>query len=124
MAYRLLADTTVVVHIAFVLFVVLGGVLVARWPRLVWLHVPALAWGVWVVFARRVCPLTPLENWFRGQGGGTIYAESFIDHYLLPMLYPAFPRDIRYGLGALVLVLNAFVYLMVFRRRGSYPRNY
>ena len=119
MAFRILADATVVFHIAFVLFVVLGGAVVARWPRVAWLHVPALAWGVWVVFARRVCPLTPFENWLRRQGGGPIYTEDFIDHYLLPLLYPGFSREIQYGLGALVLAINAFVYLIVFRRRTA-----
>src|SRR5215510_5422062 len=114
MAFRILADATVVFHIGFVLFVVLGGALVARWPRFAWLHVPAVAWGVYVVFARRVCPLTPLENWLRGQGGGPVYTESFIDHYLLPLLYPSFSRGTQYELGALVLVINVLVYLIVF----------
>jgi len=121
MAFRILADATVIVHIAFVLFVVLGGALVARSPRVAWLHVPAVAWGVWVVFAGRVCPLTPLENWLRQQGGGPIYTGSFIDHYLLPLLYPSFSREIQYGLGALVLVINALVYFLVFRRRALPP---
>jgi hypothetical protein len=120
MALRVLADATVIFHIAFVLFVVLGSALVARWPRIAWLHVPALAWGVWVVFAGRVCPLTPLENWLRRQGGGPIYTESFIDHYLLPLLYPSFSRETQYELSALVLVINALMYLIVFRRRGPH----
>ena len=119
MAFRILADAIVLVHIAFVLFVVLGGALVARSPRVAWLHVPAVAWGVWVVLARRVCPLTPLENWFRRHGGGPIYTESFIDHYLLPLLYPSFSRETQYTLAALVLVINALLYVTVFRRRGA-----
>ena len=122
MTFRVLADATVIFHIAFVLFVVLGGALVARWPRVAWLHLPAITWGVWVVFARRVCPLTPLENWFRRQCGGPIYTESFIDHYLVPVLYPSFSREIQYGLGALVLVTNALIYLIVFRRRSPWRR--
>jgi hypothetical protein len=121
MVFRILADAIVIFHIAFVLFVVLGGALVARSPRVAWLHVPAVAWGVWVVFARRVCPLTPLENWLRWQGGGPIYTDSFVDHYLLPLLYPSFSREIQYGLGALVLVINTLMYLIVVRRRGPYP---
>jgi hypothetical protein len=117
MAFRIFADAIVIFHIAFVLFVVLGGALVVRWHRVAWLHVPAVAWGVWVVFARRVCPLTPLENWLRRQGGGPVYTESFIDHYVLPVLYPSFSRETQYGLGALVLVINALMYVLVFRRR-------
>ena len=116
MAFRILADATVVFHIAFVLFVVLGGALVVRRPRLAWLHIPAVAWGVWVVFARRVCPLTPLENWFRRQAGGQTYTESFIDHYLVPLLYPGFSRETQYVLSGLVLAVNMLAYLIVFRR--------
>jgi Protein of Unknown function (DUF2784) len=119
MAFRILADATVVFHIAFVLFVVLGGALVVRWPRMAWLHVPAVAWGVWVVFARRVCPLTPLENWFRRHAGGPTYTETFIDHYLVPLLYPSLSREIQYVLSALVLVINTLVYVIVVRRRAG-----
>jgi len=119
MVFRILADATVVFHIAFVLFVVLGGALVVRWRRIAYLHIPAVAWGVWVVFARRVCPLTPLENWLRRQGGGPTYTETFIDHYLVPLLYPSLSRDIQYELSGLVLVLNTLLYLMAFRRRAS-----
>jgi hypothetical protein len=119
MTFRILADATVVFHIAFVLFVVLGGALVVRWPRIAWLHIPATAWGVWVVFARRVCPLTPLENWFRRQAGGPTYTEDFIDHYLVPLLYPRFPRETQYVLSALVLAINMLAYLIVFRRRAG-----
>ena len=119
MAFRILADATVVFHIAFVLFVVLGGALVVRWPRVAWLHIPAVAWGVWVVFARRVCPLTPLENWFRRQVGGPTYTESFIDHYLIPLLYPGFSRETQYVLSGLVLAINMLAYVIVFRRRAG-----
>ena len=119
MIFRVLADATVVVHITFVLFVVLGCGLVVRWPRVAYLHIPAMAWGMWVVFARRVCPLTPLENWLRRQGNGPTYTETFIDHYLVPLLYPSLSREIQYGLSGLVLVINTLVYLIAFRRRAS-----
>ena len=82
MAFRLLADATVVAHLAFVLFVVAGGLLVLRWPRVAWAHVPAVAWGAWVEFAGWICPLTPLENWLRARGGQTAYTASFIDQYV------------------------------------------
>ena len=90
MIFRLFADVTVLLHLAFVLFVVLGGLLAARWPSVAWVHLPAAAWGAWVELAGWVCPLTPLENWLRTQGGGTAYTSSFIEHYVMPLLYPAF----------------------------------
>jgi Protein of Unknown function (DUF2784) len=118
MGLRILADTTVVLHLAFVLFVVLGGLLVARWPRAAWVHVPAAAWGAWVEFAGWVCPLTPLENWLRARGGHAAYPSSFIEHYVLPILYPAsLSRELRWVLGGIVLVVNAAVYLLLLRRR-------
>ena len=103
-----------VLHLAFVLFVVLGGVLVARWPRVAWVHLPAAGWGAWVEFAGWVCPLTPLENWLRRQGGGPSYTATFIEHYLVPVLYPSsLSRELQWGLGGVVLVVNAVVYLLV-----------
>src|SRR5512134_2323086 len=119
MAFRLLADATVVLHVAFVLFVVAGGLLVLRWPRVAWAHVPAAVWGAWIEFAGWVCPLTPLENWLRRRGGGEAYSASFVEHYLLPVLYPAsLSREIQWGLGGLVLLVNAVIYVVVFRRRS------
>ena len=118
MAFRLLADATVVLHLAFVVFVVLGGVLVARWHSVAWVHLPAVAWGAWVELAGWVCPLTPIENWLREQGGRAAYTSSFIEHYLVPFLYPAsLSRELQWVLGGLVLLVNAVVYLAVFRRR-------
>jgi hypothetical protein len=120
--YRLFADATVVLHLGFVLFVVLGGVLVLRWPRLAWVHLPAAAWGAWIEFAGWTCPLTPLENWLRRQGGDEAYAGSFVDQYLMPVLYPAaLSREMQWALGALVLAVNGVVYLMAFRRRAASP---
>jgi len=117
MAFRILADATVAVHVAFVLFVILGGLIVARWRRVAWVHIPAAAWAAWVEFASWVCPLTPLENWLREQGGGTAYTSGFIEHYLLPILYPeSLSRELQWVLGAMVLLINAVVYIVVFRR--------
>ena len=117
MAFRALADATVVLHLGFVLFVVLGGLIVARWRRVAWVHLPAAAWAAWVEFADWVCPLTPLENWLREQGGGTAYSSSFIEHYLLPILYPeSLSRELQWVLGGAVLVINAVVYIVVFQR--------
>ena len=119
MAFRILADATVLFHLTFVLFVVLGGLLVARWPPVAWVHLPAAAWGAWVEFAGRVCPLTPLENWLRTQGGSPVYTSSFIEHYLMPLLYPSSrSRELQYALGALVLLVNAVIYAVVLRSRA------
>jgi Protein of Unknown function (DUF2784) len=119
MIFRLFADVTVLVHLAFVLFVVLGGLLAARWPSVAWVHLPAAAWGAWVELAGWVCPLTPLENWLRTQGGGTAYASSFVEHYLMPLLYPAvLTRETQYTLGVLVLLVNAVIYVALLRGRA------
>ena len=117
MPLRALADATVVLHLGFVLFVVLGGLIVARWRRVAWVHVPAACWGAWIEFADWVCPLTPLENWLREQGAGTAYSSSFIEHYLLSVLYPeSLSRELQWVLGGAVLVINAVVYVIVLRR--------
>jgi len=117
MGFRALADATVVLHLGFVLFVVLGGLIVATWRRAAWVHLPAAAWAAWVEFAGWICPLTPLENWLREQGGGTAYTSGFIEHYLLPVLYPAsLSRELQCALGGLVLLINAVVYIVVFQR--------
>jgi hypothetical protein len=117
--FRLLADATVVVHLGFVVFVVLGGLLVTRWPRAAWLHVPAAAWGAWVELVGWICPLTPLENWLRQRGGGPVYRAGFVEHYLLPLLYPdSLSRELQYALGGAVLAVNAVVYAIVLRRRA------
>ena len=120
MAFRILAGATVVLHLAFVLFVVLGGILAVRWPRVAWVHVPAAAWGAWVEFVGWVCPLTPIENWLRGHGGGSLYRAGFIEHYLVPVLYPAaLSRELQLALGGLVVVFNAAIYLFVLQHRAG-----
>jgi hypothetical protein len=121
--FRFLADATVVVHLAFVLFVMLGGLIVLRWRRVAWVHLPAVAWAAWIEFADWICPLTPLENWLRDQGGGTAYTSSFIEHYLLPVLYPeSLSRELQWVLGGVVLLSNGVVYgVLAFRRHV--PRN-
>ena len=118
MSFRLLADLVVLLHLGFVLFVVAGGVLVARWPRLAWAHLPAAAWGVAIELGGWVCPLTPLEIWLRRRGGEAGYAGGFVEHYVLPVLYPgALTPAVQVVLGLLVLAVNAAVYAWVWRRR-------
>ncbi|WP_191487791.1 DUF2784 domain-containing protein [Pseudomonas sp. FEN] len=119
MFYRIAADGLVSFHLLFILFVLFGGLLVLRWRRLAWLHLPAASWGVAVEVLHLECPLTRWENLFRqaaGQGG---YGEGFIEHYLIPLIYPAgLTPTIQLGLGALVLLLNLTVYLRLFTTRG------
>jgi hypothetical protein len=120
--YRVLAEIVVGFHVGFVLFVVLGGLLVLRWPRLAWLHLPAAVWGALIEFAGWICPLTPLENRLRRAGGTAGYAGGFVEHYLLPVLYPVgLTRGVQYVLGAGVVLVNAAVYWWVFRRVRRSP---
>lgn len=118
----LLADVVVFLHLAFVLLILLGGVLVLRWPWFAWVHLPLASWGVLVQSMSWTCPLTPLENWLRARAGGTPYRTGFVEHYVIPVLYPAVvgPR-LHLALGVLVLVANGLVYgavvLRAWRRR-------
>lgn len=117
MLYRILADAVVVLHFAFVLFVVLGGLFALRWPRAAWLHLPAAVWGAGIEFLGGICPLTPLEIRLRRLGGEAGYSGGFVEHYILPVLYPeALTRDIQYILGGIVIALNLLVYGIVLRR--------
>jgi hypothetical protein len=117
--YRVLADVVLMVHLAFVLFVVLGGLLVLRWPRLAWLHVPAAIWGVLIEYTGWICPLTPLENSYRTRGGEAGYTGGFIQHYIQPVLYPAgLTRGTQIVLGSLALLVNLTAYFVVIARRN------
>ena len=119
MTYRVLADATVLVHAAFVVFAVAGGLLVSRWPRVAWVHLPAVGWAAWVELAGWTCPLTPLENWLRGEAGDAVYTTSFVEHYLLPILYPsALSPPLQWELGGAVLVVNTAVYTALLWRRA------
>ena len=113
-----LADGVLVLHLAFVLFVVLGGLLVLRWRRLAWLHVPAVAWAAFVEFTGRFCPLTPLENALRRDAGEAVYSGDFIGNYLGSLLYPeGLTRPMQMLLGFAVLVINVVLYSVMARRR-------
>jgi hypothetical protein len=121
MGYRLLADLVMLGHFAYILFVVGGGLLVAQRRAWMWLHLPAVAWGVWVECFARTCPLTPLENALRGRAGQAGYAGGFIDHYLVRAIYPPglTPR-LQVVLGVLVVVGNVAIYWWALRRaRGG-----
>jgi len=121
--FRATADLVVAVHAAFVVFVVFGGLLVAHWPRLAWVHVPAAAWGVFIEFRGWICPLTPLENYLRQRAGSSAYQGEFIEHYILPLLYPAnlTPR-VQIWLGSMALAVNVLLYWHVVRMVLRRPR--
>jgi hypothetical protein len=114
--YKLLADLVVLVHAAFVLFVVLGGLLVARWRGLARIHLPAAIWAAIVEFFGWVCPLTPLENWLRQKAGESDYGSDFVARYILPTLYPEeLTRELQIALGVLVILINLAIYIWIFR---------
>jgi hypothetical protein len=114
----MLADLVVLVHFAFVLFVVFGGLLVLCRQNVMYLHLPAVAWGAFIEFAGGICPLTPLENSLRARAGLEGYPGGFIEHYLVPVLYPTgLTRHIQFILGSLVIVSNLLIYALVIGRK-------
>jgi hypothetical protein len=109
--YRLLADLTLLAHFAFIIFVLLGGLLVLKWPQVAWLHIPAALWGALTEFFSLPCPLTPLEKHFQRLAGDTPYEGDFIARYLLPWIYPAgLTPTVQIVLGAIVVALNILIY--------------
>lgn len=120
--YLLFADLVVVIHFVFVLFSVFGALLLIRWRKIIWLHLPAAAWASWIEFSGRICPLTPLENWLRLKGGEYAYSGDFVGHYLLPLLYPQnLTRETQITLGAIVAGMNIAIYGYVFFLRRKAP---
>ncbi len=120
MIYGLLADLVVLIHLAFVVLVVCGGLLVLRFRWFALIHLPAAAWGALIEFGGWVCPLTPLENRLRQLAGETGYAGGFVEQYLLPVLYPGgLTRGTQVGLGLLVVAVNAVIYGIVIHRRRT-----
>jgi hypothetical protein len=120
--YSILADIVVGVHFLFVLFVILGGLVAVKWRRIMSLHIAAAVWGALIEFAGWVCPLTPLENWFRDKAGQESYRSDFVARYLLPVLYPeGLTRSVQIALGVIVVALNLVIYTWFWRslRRGN-----
>jgi hypothetical protein len=112
--YRILAGAVFTTHLAFIVFVLAGGFLALRWRRLVWVHVPAAAWGAAIEFGGWVCPLTPLETWLLRRGGEAGYAGGFLEQYLAPVVYPAgLTRPAQLWLGAAVIAVNAVAYALL-----------
>jgi hypothetical protein len=119
MANRLAADAVLAAHLAFVLFVVFGGLLALRRPRVAWLHLPAVAWAALIEFSGWICPLTPLEVALRHGAGEAGYGGDFVEHYLVALIYPAgLTRELQVSIGAGVLLINLVVYFVLWRRRS------
>ena len=117
MGYRLLAEGVVLLHAAFVVFAVAGGLLVLRWRRAAWLHLPAAAWAAGIEFGGCFCPLTTLENYLWDRGGASPYTGGFVEHYIVPVLYPEdLTRGLQVAIGAGVLAVNLGVYAWVLWR--------
>ncbi|MGB8718574.1 MAG: DUF2784 domain-containing protein [Desulfobacterales bacterium] len=111
MFFRIAADMLVILHLGFIVFVVLGGFAGLKWRRLIYLHLPAAAWGALIVFKGWICPLTPLEIYLRRAGGQAGYSGSFIDHYLIPIIYPAaLTRELQIAMGVMVVAINLLPY--------------
>lgn len=121
MLWRMAADALVLVHLGFILFVLLGGLLLLRWPRLFWLHLPAVVWSIVVECLHLGCPLTPWENQMRRMAGQAGYEGGFIEHYLIPLIYPAgLTPQIQLWLGAIVVLVNLIVYVwLIWRWRNK-----
>jgi hypothetical protein len=123
MLHRVMADLVLLLHLTFIIFVVAGGLLAIRWRWAPVIHLPAAAWGVFIEISSGICPLTPLENALRQAAGSSGYTGSFIEHYLVPLIYPELLSDsVQLVLAAIVVVCNALVYLAVFRRRRAFGK--
>ena len=120
MPFRLLSDVVVLLHLIFVLFAVLGGIFVIRWRRILWLHLPAVAWAAWIEFSGGICPLTYLENWLLAKSGLGGYHGDFIANYIMPVVYPPhLTRKIQITLAAAVIIINILIYGYVLLKRGT-----
>ena len=121
---RIAADAVLVLHLGFIVFALFGALLAVRWRWLPLVHLPAAAWGLFVELSGRVCPLTYLENHFRVRAGQAGYSESFIEHYLLAVIYPSgLTREVQFVLAGVVLAVNAAIYTWLLLRGRSAPRH-
>ena len=117
---HVLATLVVATHIAFVAFVVIGGLFVLRWRKLLFLHLAAVGWAVYIEWSGAICPLTPLENTLRAAAGLEAYAGDFVAEYVFPVLYPdGLTRGAQLAIGAAVIAVNGCIYTMLLRRRRS-----
>ena len=117
MGYRILADSVLLIHLAFILFVLFGGIIGFWWRKIVVLHLPAVFWGAFVEFSGWICPLTPLENRFRIKAGEFGYSGGFVENYIIPIIYiEGLTAEIQIIFGTLVLVLNLLIYGWIIQR--------
>ena len=124
MYFRLAADGVLLLHLAFILFALVGGALAARWRWMPWVHLPAMAWAIFVEFTGRICPLTYLENDLRLRAGQSGYTTSFVEHYLLDVIYPAgLTRELQFGLAATVVLVNIAIYVWLVLRRPTQDKD-
>ena len=120
MVNRVLADLVLVLHLAFIVFVLVGGLLALRWRLAPVVHLPAALWGVWVEVSGGLCPLTPLENALRRTAGASGYSGGFVEQYLVPAIYPAtLSHSLQLLLAGIVVLANAVVYRVVWRRASG-----
>lgn len=120
MLFRTVADLVVLTHVAFIVFVVSGGLLASRWRWIPWVHLPAVLWGVLLECGGWMCPLTPLENWLRRAGGASEYSGGFIEQYVVAIVYPAaLTREVQVALGLLVCLVNSVIYVRLWCVRPS-----
>lgn len=118
MWYAMAADAVMLVHFLFIAFALLGSLLLLKWPKLIWLHIPAVAWGAYVEMAGRICPLTGFENKYRALAGESTYGEGFITHYLGPIIYPEnFTRGWAFFALGVLLTVNLLGYGLYFHKR-------
>ena len=116
MVYHILADLVLIIHTIFIIFVIIGGILVLKWRLVVWFHIPSAIWGILIEFKGWICPLTYLENYLRKTGDTEKYTGDFIQYYLTPVVYPPILSiDIQYLLGIIVFIFNIIIYSLVWR---------
>ena len=117
MIYSIAAKAVAITHFAFIVFVIAGGFLVLKWPRLAWLHVPAAVWGILIEFFGWYCPMTTWENTLLRRAGQAGYSKGFIEHYLFALIYPqGLTRSMQIAIGVTVIVVNVFVYARLIQR--------
>ena len=116
--YQFLADGVVVLHLLFILFVVLGGIMTLVLPKVIWVHIPCVIWVVIIEFTGKICPLTPLENELRSRAGQGMYSGDFVFHYIEPMIYlEGLTRQFQIILGVLAALVNMIVYGWIYHRK-------
>ena len=119
--YEFFANLTLVAHLIFILFVVFGGLIFFIFPKIIYMHLPALLWGIYIEFTNSVCPLTYLENWFLYKGELSTYSNDFINNYLFPIIYPeSLTAEIQIYLGMLLIIINILIYGLIYK---NFKRN-